>query len=83
MSISIDANATFNPLGEIKPRYVRIEDETHQLHTYKIEHINYAKEERYSGIDSIRFNCNIIVEEEVKTIEIRYHFESHKWSLIQ
>jgi len=83
MSISIDTNATFNPVGEIKPCYVRLEDENHELHTYKIESVNFAKEERYCGIHAIRFSCNIIVEDVMQTIEIRFHFESHKWSLIK
>ena len=47
--VAVDANATFNPLGEIKPMYVRLEDEEHQLHTYKIQSISNVKEEKYAG----------------------------------
>lgn len=83
MSISIDANATFNPVGDIRPRFIRLEDDNHELHTYKIENVNSIKEEHYLGIHSILFNCSIKVEEVMKTIDIRYHFESHKWSLVE
>lgn len=48
MNISIDANATFNPLGDIKPIYVRIEDESHELHTYKIEEVKRTKDEKFA-----------------------------------
>lgn len=30
MNVTVDVNATFNPLGEIKPLYVRLEDENHE-----------------------------------------------------
>lgn len=80
--ISIDANATFNPLGEIKPMYIRLEDEEHQLHTYKIESISNIKEEKYSGISAILFVCNIRMEECMREIKIRYYIPSHKWTLV-
>lgn len=82
MITSIDVNATFNPVGDIKPVYVRLEDERHVLHTYKIQSVEQVKDERYSGIDGRIFYCNILVDDSLKTIAIRYHFQSHKWSLI-
>jgi hypothetical protein len=81
--ISIDANATFNPLGEIKPMYIRLEDEEHQLHTYKIERISNIKEEKYSGVSSILFVCHIAIEECLREIKLRYYVPSHKWMLEQ
>ena len=86
MTVSIDANATFNPVGDIKPVYVRLEDENHELHTYKIQSINQIKDEKYSGICSRLFYCSIIIsdsiDEQIKDIMIRYHFVSHKWTLV-
>lgn len=82
MNVAIDANATFNPLGEIKPLYVRLEDEKHELHTYKIEHIEQVKEEKHSGIGSLLYVCQINVEGIMKQIKIRYYIASHKWALI-
>ncbi|MFA9377018.1 MAG: hypothetical protein ACERKZ_09740 [Lachnotalea sp.] len=79
--ISIDANATFNPLGEIKPMYIRLEDEEHQLHTYKIESISSIKDEKYAGIHAILFVCNIRIEDCMREIKIRYYIPSHKWML--
>ena len=86
MTVSIDATAAFNPVGDIKPIYVRLEDENHELHTYKIHSIKQIKDEKYSGIASRLFYCTIVisdgVSESIKEIVIRYHFQSHKWSLI-
>jgi hypothetical protein len=83
MPTSIDINATFNPIGDIKPMYVRLEDEHHQLHTYKIQSIDQTKDDRYSDISSRLFYCNILVDDTMKKLLIRYHFQSHKWSLIE
>ncbi len=82
MTINIDVNATFNPVGDIKPVYVRLEDENHELHTYKIQSINQTKDEKYSGINARVFYCSILESEIAKEIVIRYHFQSHKWTLI-
>lgn len=82
MNIIIDANATFNTAGEIKPLYIRLEDEHHELHTYKIEKINYVKEEKYSGIQSFLYNCSVMIENAMKEVEIRYNVGSHKWVLM-
>lgn len=83
MNVTIDANATFNPLGEIKPVYVRLEDEEHVLHTYKIESIDQMKEEKYAGVSSFLYVCSINVEGILKQIRIRYYVPSHKWVLVQ
>ncbi|MBQ2257860.1 MAG: hypothetical protein II247_04185 [Lachnospiraceae bacterium] len=82
MNVTIDANATFNPLGEIKPLYVRLEDENHELHTYKIENIEQVKEEKYAGIGSFLYVCQISVGGVLRQIKIRYYIASHKWALI-
>lgn len=83
MNVTINANATFNPLGEIKPLYVRLEDENHELHTYKIESIEQVKEEKYAGIGSFLYVCYINVGGVLKQIKIRYYIASHKWALIE
>lgn len=83
MTVTIDANATFNPLGEIKPLYVRLEDESHMLHTYKIESIEQTKEEKYAGVGSILYVCTINVDGMLKRIKIRYYIASHKWALVE
>ena len=32
MLIAVDINATFNTIGDIKPLYIRLEDNNHKLH---------------------------------------------------
>lgn len=82
MNQVIDVNATFNPAGEMKPLYLRIEDEQHELHTYRIEEVVNRKEERYCGIHSILFTCRIKREECLREIQIRYYIETHKWAAV-
>lgn len=83
MTVTIDANATFNPLGEIKPLYVRLEDEEHVLHTYKIESIEQMKEEKFAGVKSFLYVCQINVAGTLRQIKIRYYIASHKWALVE
>ena len=55
LHMPVDVIATFNVQGKIKPNYIRLEDENHLLHTYKIENIIFSKEEKYGGILVILF----------------------------
>ncbi|MFV0466406.1 MAG: hypothetical protein ACK5ML_10070 [Lachnospiraceae bacterium] len=82
MNISIDAIATFNPAGDIRPMFVRLEDASHELHTYKILSVVQQKNENLSGISSNLFRCLIEVGGIQREILIRYHFNSHKWALV-
>ena len=55
LHMPVDVIATFNVQGKIKPNYIRLEDENHLLHTYKIENIIFSKEEKYGGIPVYTF----------------------------
>jgi hypothetical protein len=82
MNIAVDVIAAFNPLGEIKPIYIRLEDEYHKLISYKLD-VKYVKEEKYSGIRSILFSCSYIkYDDTVEDITIRFYMESHKWIIV-
>lgn len=78
----VDVIATFNVQGKIKPNYIRLEDEEHALHTYKIESIVYSKEEKYAGIPVLVFCCNILRENCMQMINIKYHVKTHQWVLV-
>jgi hypothetical protein len=80
--LPIDIIATFNVLGDIKPNYVRLEDDNHALHTYKIEGIEYRKEDKRAGNTSLIFVCNIEVEGIKRQLELSYNLSSHKWVLL-
>lgn len=83
MNVTVDVNATFNPLGEIKPLYVRLEDENHELQVAKIENIWQVKDERYLGIHAVIFICEVMLGGALKRISLRYYIESHKWAIMQ
>lgn len=79
---NVDVIATFNTSGEVKPLFVRIEDESHMLHTCKIEKINQIKEEKVSGINYIQFYCMYEIDNMECEIILRYYIPSHKWCMI-
>lgn len=81
-SIPIDVIATFNTLGKMKPNYIRIEDENHELQTLKVEQIESSKEEKYGGMVAEVFDCKVRVGECLKLVRIKYHIESHLWVML-
>jgi hypothetical protein len=82
MNIAIDVIAAFNTIGEIKPLYVRLEDENHKLIDHKLS-VLYSKAERYSGIETIAFKCTYTdYDLTVKEITIKYHIAAHKWVMV-
>jgi len=82
MNMPVDVVAIFNTQGQIRPEYIRLEDEEHILHTYKINNIEYSKEERLAGIQSILFVCYISIQEIQKQIKLKYIIDTHKWMFV-
>ncbi len=81
LHMPVDVIATFNVLGDIKPNFIRLEDEKHVLQTYKIENILYSKEEKYAGVAVMLFCCNIRSGDSLQMINIKYHIKTHQWVL--
>lgn len=81
-NMPVDVVATFNVQGKIKPNYIRIEDEDHVLHTYKIENIIFSREEKYAGLPAILFCCNILRNGCMQIINIKYHVNTHQWVIL-
>ena len=82
MNMPVDVVATFNTQGKIRPDYIRLEDEEHSLHTYKIKNIEYTKEETLAGIHSILFVCYISIQEIHQQIKLKYIIDTHKWMFV-
>jgi hypothetical protein len=80
--IPVDVIATFNVQGKIKPNYIRLEDESHALQTYKIESILFSREENYAGVVAMAFCCNILLDDCMHMINIKYHIKTHQWVLV-
>jgi hypothetical protein len=78
----VDVVATFNVQGNIKPNFIRLEDEAHALQTYKIENIVYSREEKYAGIPVLLFGCYILRNDCMQMINIKYHIKTHQWVLV-
>jgi hypothetical protein len=81
MNTGIDVVAAFNPMGDIKPVYARLEGENHILQTYRLE-LNSSKQEKYSGLTAFLFVCSIERNSKAEQIRLRYYCDSHKWVLV-
>ena len=80
--IPVDVNAVFNTLGEIQPRYVRLEFD-HELITYKIEQIITIDKTRIAGFHCVLFRCKINRSGGLTEIRLRYTSESNIWHIIE
>ena len=78
----VDVIATFNVQGKIKPNYIRLEDDSHTLQTYKIESILFSREEKYAGVPVLLYCCNIMRGDCMQMINIKYHIKTHQWVLM-
>lgn len=83
MNIPVDVVAIFNTQGNIKPTFIRVENEDHSLSTYKVEKIQLWKEEKYTGIYNIVYVCDVLVDKMLKQVKLSYNLQSHKWVLYQ
>lgn len=82
MNPGIDVLAAFNPVGEVKPVYIRLEDEDHSLQTYKIKEIRSKQTEKYSGLNVLLFICSIEYNNYPREIKLRFYCDSRKWVLM-
>ena len=81
-NMPIFVDAVFNLRGEIRPRYVCLQDEgTHQLSSYKVE-VEYSKEESGFGMSTVLFGCFIERNGCQERIKIRFHRHTTQWVLI-
>lgn len=76
----IDVIAAFNPCGQVKPLYLRLEADDHSLTTLTVHRILYVREERYGGIRCFRYTCEVSREPgQLITMDLYYHIDTHKW----
>ena len=78
----VDIIAAFNPVGQIKPLYLRVENEEHELITLTIHKVLSHKQENYGGLTCIHYYCDIIGQEDTHFYcDVYYYIETHKWML--
>lgn len=54
----IDVIAAFNPLGEVKPIYAKVEDDEHVIHTLRITKVKDCLCKNICGQKSLLFTCD-------------------------
>ncbi len=81
INLPIDAIATFNTIGDIRPLYFRIEDENRSLNTFQIQEILYQKSEKLAGIPTITFVCNVIMKNQKTLCELKFNLLTKRWKL--
>lgn len=78
----VDIIAAFNPLGQIKPLYLRVENDAHELITLTVQKILTHRTEQFGGLHCIHYYCEILQSDgEPFLCDIYYYIESHKWMI--
>lgn len=82
MNMPVDVIATFNTKGNIRIDYILLEDDKHEIHRYRINNIEYTKEENLAGYRSILFVCYILKEEIREQIKVKFIVDTHKFIFV-
>ena len=82
-NIPVEAISVCNTIGDIRPMRIRLEDENHQLISLNVDEIIYCKECNAAGILSYHYACKVHMYGEMRLIELMYHIQSHKWTIIR
>lgn len=81
INVPIEMIARCSTVGEMQPIKFRVEDETHQMITLKVEEVVYKKESIFAGIKTFEYGCKTKIEDKEQIIEVRYHVATHKWTI--
>ena len=81
INVPIEMISKCSPLGEMVPIKFRMEDDSHQMLTIKVNEIIYKKESQYAGVKTFEYGCRTTLEEKEQLIEVRYHVSTHKWTI--
>jgi hypothetical protein len=73
----VDVIATFNPLGQIRIDYFRIEDDTQERFTFKLSKSHLRKD--YNHI--MTFDCEYIAYDRINRIVLTYDVTWCRWSV--
>ena len=75
----VDVIASFNTEEKIKPLYLRLEDESHNIQTVTIDRIIADKEQQLAGTKMIKYYCQLSVGKESRTCKLGYNVERNSW----
>jgi hypothetical protein len=68
--------------GKMTPAKFRVEDEDGALHVFRIERvITQEKQRQTGGVMSIKYVCQVLMNGQMKTCELRYWIDKTIWKL--
>lgn len=83
VNIPIQMMAVTDRDGRITPMWFRFEDEEHHVEKVTVEKTISRDECMKVGIREKRFICSVIMGDEQRIMELRYHIENHRWRIFQ
>lgn len=80
-NIPIETISYCNTQGQLNPLRIRLEDEEHMRRIFPIDQVLYRKEQKYAGISTLLFGCQVVIGKEARLLELKYNIMSHTWTL--
>lgn len=83
VNIPVQMMAVTDRDGKITPMWFRYEDEEHHVEKVSVEKTISRDESMKVGVREKRFICSVIMGDEQRLMELRYHIENHRWRIFQ
>ncbi len=83
VNIPVQMMAVTDRDGKVTPIWFRFEAEDHHIEKVAIEKTISRDESIRVGIREKRFICSVLIGEERRLLELRYHVENQKWRIFQ
>ena len=77
----VDVISICSASGDIRPLWLRMEDDAHQLLRIDIDEVISVKEVQYVGIEAQIFLCRATVRDKKWLFELKYTIRTHSWCL--
>lgn len=69
--------------GNLHPLRFQYEDDSHQLHTVRVEQITDSRQTSFVGIDAMHYLCKARTDGKEHLYELKYTIQTHKWVLFR
>ncbi len=79
----VDVLASFDRSGHVRPLRFRIEDESGERKTIRVDKIILSEVEKLAGNIMIKYRCQTVMENEARLFELKYDRDTFKWYLFK
>lgn len=72
----------FTSKGKVTPLMLKVQDEDGEIRTVHQIQVLSQEEKKYAGVQSLEFDCNIIILGQKIGVQLIYYKEENRWVLV-